>query len=54
MSTLQDKPLMRLHPHQDNILVEFGGDLVVLGRTRRVAFARHTASAGFVKKAMGG
>jgi hypothetical protein len=31
MNTLQEKPLVRLHPHQDNIPVEFGGDLVVLG-----------------------
>jgi hypothetical protein len=31
MNTLQEKPLVRLHPHQENIPVEFGGDLVVLG-----------------------
>ena len=31
MNTLQEKPLVRLHPHQDNIPVEFGGDLVVVG-----------------------
>jgi hypothetical protein len=30
MNTLQSKPVVRLHPHQDNIPVEFGGDMVVL------------------------
>jgi hypothetical protein len=30
MNTLQSKPVVRLHPHQDNIPVEFGGDIVVL------------------------
>jgi len=30
MNTLQDKPVVHLHPHQDFIPVEFGGDLVVL------------------------
>ena len=30
MNTLQDKPVVRLHLHQDNIPVEFGGDLLVL------------------------
>jgi hypothetical protein len=29
-NTLQDKPVVRLHPHQDFIPVEFGGDLVEL------------------------
>ncbi len=28
--TLQDRPVVRLHPHQDNIPVEFGGDVLVL------------------------
>jgi len=28
--TLQDRPVVRLHPHQDFIPVEFGGDLVEL------------------------
>ena len=30
MNTLQDKPVVRLRPLQDNIPVEFGGDKVVL------------------------
>ena len=30
MNTLQSKPVVRLHPHQDNIPVEFGSDIVVL------------------------
>jgi hypothetical protein len=29
-NTLQDKPVVRLHPHQDFIPQEFGGDLVEL------------------------
>jgi hypothetical protein len=29
-NTLQDKPVVRLHPHQDVIPTEFGGDLVEL------------------------
>ena len=29
-NTLQDKPVVRLHPHQDFIPAEFGGDLVEL------------------------
>ena len=29
-NTLQEKPLVRLHPHQDFIPSEFGGDLVEL------------------------
>ena len=29
-NTLQGKPVVRLHPHQDSIPVEFGGDLVEL------------------------
>jgi hypothetical protein len=30
MNALQRKPGVRLDPHQDNIPVEFGGDMVVL------------------------
>lgn len=30
MNTLQDRPVVRLHLHQDNIPVEFGGALLVL------------------------
>jgi len=30
MNTLQDKPVVHLHPHQDSIPAEFGGDLLVL------------------------
>jgi hypothetical protein len=30
MNTLQDKPVVHLHPHQDVIPADFGGDLVVL------------------------
>ena len=30
MYSLQDKPVVHLHPHQDFIPVEFGGDLVVV------------------------
>jgi len=30
MNTLQDKPVVHLHSHQDSIPVEFGGDLLVL------------------------
>jgi hypothetical protein len=30
MPTLQDKPVVHLHPHQDNIPVDFGGELLVL------------------------
>jgi hypothetical protein len=29
-NALQDKPVVRLHPHQDFIPMEFGGDLVEL------------------------
>lgn len=29
-NTLQDKPVVRLHPHQDLIPMEYGGDLVEL------------------------
>jgi hypothetical protein len=29
-NTLQDRPVVRLHPHQDFIPAEFGGDLVEL------------------------
>ena len=29
-NTLQDKPVVRLNPHQDSIPSEFGGDLVEL------------------------
>jgi hypothetical protein len=28
MNTLQDKPVVHLHPHQDFIPTEFGGDVV--------------------------
>jgi hypothetical protein len=30
MNTLQDRPVVHLHPHQDFIPAEFGGDMVVL------------------------
>jgi hypothetical protein len=30
MNTLQDKPVVHLHSHQDSIPAEFGGDLLVL------------------------
>jgi hypothetical protein len=30
MKTLQDKPVVHLHPNQDFIPIEFGGDLVEL------------------------
>ena len=30
MRTLQDKPMVRLRPHQDAILAEFGGETILL------------------------
>jgi len=36
MRTLQDKPLVRLHPGQDAIPAEFGGHVVELGNTPQV------------------
>ena len=42
MQTLQDKPVVHLHSHQDNIPVEFGGDLVVLANGPTVVHLPNT------------
>lgn len=42
MNTLQEKPVVRLHLHQDNIPVEFGGDMVVLTNGPSVVYLPST------------
>lgn len=45
MNTLQEKPVVRLHLHQDNIPVEFGGDMVVLTNGPSVVYLPSTPPA---------